>query len=617
MLFPSCSFLEERTTTSISESTVYATKAGIESAIYGAYSTFVDKNDCNLVCKEMEILHSASGLYTLYIANTPLSNVNYATQYLKLGVNYMATMSYSRYSLLYQVICRANNIIENLPSSPVDEEFKARMDGEARLLRAYAYFCLVRTYGDVPLLIKSPTNTEEAHIPRTPFWKVYNQIIKDLKVAFENMRTYSEVEASTGLAAGRPCNYAAESILSEVYLTIGTLLAHPDDNFWDASKTTPDFSESGINSAEDAFTLALQTAEHVIETGPYELAPTFARLFRWTIQPGDDPNQDWKLKERVFMVNVTVKSGAFSYLAKYSLPDFPQGTAQVDVTNPTNKRWKPSRYVFQHWCETYPGSKGTGSNNKYIWVTSSDPRLDATFFYDKYISQKNNVETEVLMYPNNARVYAQSLNTEVCFKKYLDPTYNNNQGNADLYVMRYAGVILNAAEAAANLSKVPDDTNWAKAYRYIEMLHKRARTVVEGDGGTGSPQPKWEADRFTSEADPVLALRDAIFWERVFETMLEGHEFYDTHRHGAKWLSRVIARPIEQFLLLDQQRYSSAVKIPTNAKKGYTAQNFGDPDYKFPSEEDLRKSLMAGFPNEEMVINPNINPSDQNPYFWE
>lgn len=114
----------------------------------------------------------------------------------------------------YTAIYRANLVLEKLPE--VNVANAARHEGEARFLRALAYFNLVRKFGDVPIITR-PVSTQEAYeIPRAPVADVYSQvIIPDLQAA-KNLLPASYPASE----AGRATKGAAAALLGKVYLTI-------------------------------------------------------------------------------------------------------------------------------------------------------------------------------------------------------------------------------------------------------------------------------------------------------------------------------------------------------------------------------------------------------------
>ncbi len=116
----------------------------------------------------------------------------------------------------YRMIFRANTLLVRIEAAdPAVVTNKNRHIGEAKFLRALAYFDLVRIFGDVPL-VTAPVNPEEAYkTGREKVDKIYDElIIKDLLDAETKLSaTY------TGVNVGRPTKGAAAALLGRVYLT--------------------------------------------------------------------------------------------------------------------------------------------------------------------------------------------------------------------------------------------------------------------------------------------------------------------------------------------------------------------------------------------------------------
>jgi hypothetical protein len=83
----------------------------------------------------------------------------------------------------YQEINFANQVLDNVPNINMDAALKERYLAEAKFVRAYSYFRLVRAFGDVPLRLSVPADASEFNIPRTPKAEVYAAIEKDLSEA--------------------------------------------------------------------------------------------------------------------------------------------------------------------------------------------------------------------------------------------------------------------------------------------------------------------------------------------------------------------------------------------------------------------------------------------------
>ncbi|RZK66234.1 MAG: RagB/SusD family nutrient uptake outer membrane protein, partial [Pedobacter sp.] len=92
------------------------------------------------------------------------------------------------------------------PAISMDATLKARYIAEAKFVRAYSYFRLVRAFGDVPLRLNVPKDASEFNIPRTPKAQVWAAIEKDLDDAAAVLpQTYTSVDlgrATKGAALG-------------------------------------------------------------------------------------------------------------------------------------------------------------------------------------------------------------------------------------------------------------------------------------------------------------------------------------------------------------------------------------------------------------------------------
>jgi hypothetical protein len=80
----------------------------------------------------------------------------------------------------YQMVNLCNQVLEHVPAIDMDANLKTRYLAEAKFVRAYAYFRLVRAFGDVPLRLHLPKDASEFNIPRNPKAEVYAAIEQDL-----------------------------------------------------------------------------------------------------------------------------------------------------------------------------------------------------------------------------------------------------------------------------------------------------------------------------------------------------------------------------------------------------------------------------------------------------
>jgi starch-binding outer membrane protein, SusD/RagB family len=119
------------------------------------------------------------------------------------------------YTGSYLLIDRANRVIINVPTIAMDTKLRDQVVGEAKFLRALAYFNLVRAFGDVPLITTPTADVVNVQRPRDGVDKIYEQIIQDLKEAEGVLPLKYTVTSEIG----RATSGAAKSILAKVYLT--------------------------------------------------------------------------------------------------------------------------------------------------------------------------------------------------------------------------------------------------------------------------------------------------------------------------------------------------------------------------------------------------------------
>ena len=118
-----------------------------------------------------------------------------------------------RWNMLYSGIRNANIILANAANATdIDPADLDAFVGEAKFLRAWAYFDLVRNWAGVPL--RTDLNMDERDIPKSSVSEVYDLILDDL------------LDAESALPAdaanvGRATSYVAKTLLADVYLTLG------------------------------------------------------------------------------------------------------------------------------------------------------------------------------------------------------------------------------------------------------------------------------------------------------------------------------------------------------------------------------------------------------------
>ena len=115
----------------------------------------------------------------------------------------------------YRGILACNTVLEHIGGANMDDALRQRFIAEAKFLRALKYFNLVRTFGDVPLVLKETKSVDEGYSQaRVAQSEVYAQIIADLTDAASQLPV-----SYSGKDIGRATKGSAKALLGKVYLT--------------------------------------------------------------------------------------------------------------------------------------------------------------------------------------------------------------------------------------------------------------------------------------------------------------------------------------------------------------------------------------------------------------
>ncbi|MEC7782198.1 MAG: RagB/SusD family nutrient uptake outer membrane protein [Bacteroidota bacterium] len=267
---------------------------------------------------------------------------------------------------MFAGVNRANYILEF--QDKIDFSGKDQIIAQARFLRAYYYFELVKWFGDVPLAVDQRLLFgDQFNVDRTPRAEVYAQIEQDLIFAAETL-------PATQAEEGRITSGAARALLGKAYLY------------------------------QDKFTEAANALDQVV-AGPYDLVDDYSTIFEL-----EGENNI----ESVFEVQYTDKEGAgfgclqcsegnvavgFNGIRNYSGPLFDSGFSfnvpvqeAYDAFEPGDMR----RDIAILNIEEFAAANGATYNEGY----------EHTGFYNrKYIARKGdaNLGDANLTNPNNYR----------------------------------------------------------------------------------------------------------------------------------------------------------------------------------------------------------------------
>jgi hypothetical protein len=163
----------------------------------------------------------------------------------------------------YNFIGLCNNVIHDIDSLGLNDPASIANMGEARFLRAWAYFDLVRDFGEVPVIDFKVYETSQANVPKKTVPEVYQLIDDDLAFAAANLPMTWDEKFIGRVTKGTANTLIAKTMLyrqnwsgalakceevigSSQYalITSGTGSIHPYSWF---------FTEDGENSSESIF----------------------------------------------------------------------------------------------------------------------------------------------------------------------------------------------------------------------------------------------------------------------------------------------------------------------------------------------------------------------------
>lgn len=218
-MFASCSdYLDVSPTDQPESKDMYKTPKQAEQGIIGVYSDLRDlSNDVYLHMSECRsdnawVLPETDGFRDYSEIGTFR-----ATYELKTFDN--------AWNSLYKIIYDANVALAKIPDITfTKEDLKNQLIGEAHFLRGWAYFELVRLYGNVPIIDRPMTTAEVNKVGQSPAQNVYDKIIvPDLKAAEEMLPVTANMKTSNNTSAagqGRADKIATQAMLGRVYMTM-------------------------------------------------------------------------------------------------------------------------------------------------------------------------------------------------------------------------------------------------------------------------------------------------------------------------------------------------------------------------------------------------------------
>ena len=209
LLFSSCSdWLDVTPVDTRTTENFYTTPSQMEQALIGVYNGLLPLSTYALLMSEVRSDNTWCGeLSTAQRDYMDISSFNP-------NISTIATVR-DAWNDLFEIVSRANLFLSKVDGvNYTIEGIKEQQIGEARFLRALAYFDLVRYYGRVPLTLVPQTISEAMSTPQSEAVEIYEKvIIPDLEYAVGSLTEEPKDYLGRKSASGRATLTAAKALL--------------------------------------------------------------------------------------------------------------------------------------------------------------------------------------------------------------------------------------------------------------------------------------------------------------------------------------------------------------------------------------------------------------------
>ena len=431
---------------------------------------------------------------------------------------------------------KANIMIDRVQKAPLTDEVKNHWTGIGRFFRALEYSDLVKRFGDVPWFGKELDETsEELYKPRDARTVVMDSVLADFNYAAEHVR------ASDGTAGLTVNKFVVLAFMSRVFLFEGTFLKYHNIDQAKATKY--------LEAAKWA-------AEQVINSAKYSIADNYRSIFN---------SLDLNGKKEVILFRQYQEGIVMHSLHSYVNKEPQTGASKDAIDTYLAKDGLP--------IAISPLYKGDSTIAKVM--ADRDPRIAETFVP---VLRLNGVATNYSTSGYSVLKFYNDAIKDVA-------AGNSNTNTTDAPVIRYGEVLLNYAEAVAELGTLTQ----ADLDKSINMLRSRPGIAMPKLQVIGN-QPAVNGVVYDDpDRDPTVP---SLIWEirreRRVELMMEGFRLDDLKRWKKLEYTDTQGNPdINRGAWIRRADYPTLkdVVIENNAAEGYiipawrpeSQRNFTDP----------------------------------------
>ncbi|MVT12247.1 RagB/SusD family nutrient uptake outer membrane protein [Chitinophaga tropicalis] len=455
-----------------------------------------------------------------------------------------------------------NYFLQRYRRAVADEATLNRYAAEARFFRAYYYWEKVKTYGDVPWLTVDLTDTSTTLLygSKMPHKQVMDSVLADLNFSVANLPETGSEEA------GRLHKNAAYALISRICLWEGTFRKY-----------------HGLGDEVPYLEATAAASEAIINSGKYDIYTTgkpqtdYYNLF---IQE-DLSNNKEAIMPRLYIQNV------YTHNLTRELGESSTGFSKNFVRS----------FLCTDGLPTSLSPLYKGDDSLEAEATNRDPRFRQLIATRGFVLLNNaDGSKNVFTLPQIGTATAP---TGYMIIKALSPDpaqWNAAQSTLDLFIFRYAEILLNEAEAKAELGQCTQsvlDNTINKLRDRVAMPHMEIGSLVKDPA---------------SDFPTLPVLLDEIRRERRIELAADGFRFDDLLRWKA---GKLIENP-ETILGM---KLTPAVRAQYPASQVNSVQVDANNYIRLYTSITARawhdKMYLYPIPTQELTLNPNLLP--QNP----
>jgi len=364
---------------------------------------------------------------------------------------------------------------------------------EARFLRAYFYFELVKRYGAVPLINSSlDLNEDFSKVQRNTLAECIQFITDECDSAAANLPLNSSATPYTPATdLGRANKIIALSLKSRVLLYAASDLFNTPS--WAGGYAKPELISLPAGDRNARWKAASDAAKAVIDAAALPTLGAYKSLFN-TFNNGE-----------IIMARSNSASNIFERVN--SPIGFPQGqsgnTPSQDLVDAYEVKVNATTAVKFNWSDPLMAAK------PYL---NRDPRLEFTVVRNDTTFGTPSRKVQLYNGGVDAKPITNASKTGYYLRKYQIESLNLNNNNTGVHawiIFRYPEIYLNYAEAL---------NEWSPGHADIKLFYDRVRTR------TGVAMPGLPAGLSQAE------IREKIRNEIRVEFAFEDHRFWDVRR---------------------------------------------------------------------------------------